>query len=70
MLRNALIAAVLLLSVLHIQAQKKPNIVILFVDDLGWADLGYRNPVFNTPNIDQLKKDGMDFTRAYISTPT
>ena len=49
---------------------EKPNVVILFVDDLGWADLGYRNPIFHTPNIDQLRADGMEFTRAYISTPT
>ncbi len=51
-------------------AQKKPNIVLFFVDDLGWADLGFRNSVFETPNIDQLKKEGMSFERAYISTPT
>lgn len=48
----------------------KPNIVLIFVDDLGWADLGYRNPIFQTPNIDCLKNDGMDFSRAYIATPT
>ncbi len=48
----------------------KPNILLFFVDDLGWADLGYRNPVFHTPNIDQLKEEGMDFSRAYIATPT
>ncbi len=48
----------------------KPNIVILFVDDYGWADVGYRNAKFHTPNINQLKDDGMDFTRAYIATPT
>ena len=48
----------------------KPNILLFFVDDLGWADLGYRNPVFHTPNIDQLMKEGMDFSRAYIATPT
>ncbi len=51
-------------------AQKQPNIVVLFVDDLGWADLGYRNPLFETPNIDQLAKDGMDFQRAYIASPS
>ncbi|UZO82221.1 sulfatase [Aquimarina sp. ERC-38] len=49
---------------------EKPNIVLLFVDDWGWADVGYRNPVFETPNIDQFKKESMDFTRAYIPTPT
>jgi len=50
-------------------AQEQPNIVVLFVDDLGWADLGYRNDLFETPNVDQLSKDGVDFERAYISSP-
>lgn len=49
---------------------EKPNIVLLFVDDWGWADVGFRNPIFHTPNIDQLKKDGLNFERAYIATPT
>ncbi len=35
---------------------KKPNIVLLFVDDWGWMDIGYRNDIFETPNINQLKK--------------
>lgn len=50
--------------------QEQPNIVLLFVDDWGWADVGFRNPIFHTPNIDQLKKDGLNFERAYIATPT
>jgi len=50
--------------------QQKPNIVLFFVDDLGWADLGYRNEKLHTPNIDDLKDEGMDFSRAYIATPT
>ncbi|SDR70563.1 Arylsulfatase A [Polaribacter sp. KT25b] len=49
---------------------KKPNIVLLFVDDYGWADIGYRNATFTTPNLDQFKKESLDFTRAYIPTPT
>lgn len=51
-------------------AQEKPNIIIFFVDDMGWADVGYRNSEFITPNIDRLKNEGMDFSRAYIATPT
>ena len=66
---NLLFALLLLLS-FQTKAQKKPNIVILFVDDLGWADVGFRNPMFKTPNIDKLKSDGLNFERAYISTPT
>lgn len=51
-------------------AAKRPNIVLLFIDDLGWADLGYRNPIFETPNIDRLAKQGVDFEQAYVNCPT
>jgi arylsulfatase A-like enzyme len=49
---------------------KQPNIILFFVDDLGWADLGFRNPVFETPNIDALAKSGLSFEQAYIASPT
>lgn len=54
------------------KAQKttKPNIILFFVDDLGWSDLGFRNPVFETPNIDVLAKSGVSFEQAYIASPT
>lgn len=47
-----------------------PNIVLLFVDDLGWTNLGYRDSEFETPNIDQLAAEGLDFTQAYVASPT
>lgn len=53
-----------------LKGQSQPNIVILFVDDWGWSDVGFRNEQFLTPHIDQLKKEGMEFTRAYVPTPT
>ena len=53
-----------------LSAQQQPNIVLFFVDDMGWADLNYRNEKFHTPNINQLKKESLEFTRAYIPTPT
>ena len=52
------------------KTNKKPNIVLLFVDDYGWSDIGYRNSTFKTPNLDQFKKESLEFTRAYIPTPT
>ncbi|UXX81089.1 sulfatase [Reichenbachiella carrageenanivorans] len=52
------------------QAQDQPNIVLLFVDDYGWSDVGYRNSTFHTPHIDQLKSESLDFSRAYVTTPT
>ncbi|WP_066633023.1 sulfatase [Labilibacter marinus] len=72
MKRNIFIT-LLLAIVVVVSAKKKqeqPNIVLLFVDDLGWADLGYRNTLFETPNIDQLSKEGSDFERAYIASPS
>jgi len=49
---------------------EQPNIILLFIDDYGWSDIGYRNDTFNTPNLDQFKKESLDFQRAYIPTPT
>lgn len=51
------------------KSNEKMNIVLLFVDDLGWADVGFRNPKFDTPNTDQLFRDGMSFERAYVGQP-
>ncbi|WP_242120542.1 sulfatase [Aestuariivivens sediminicola] len=53
-----------------VTGQSQPHVVLLFVDDWGWSDVGFRNDRFLTPHIDQLKRDGMEFTRAYIPTPT
>ncbi len=48
----------------------QPNIVLFFVDDLGWSDLGFRNNIFESPNIDTLAKSGVSFEQAYIASPT
>jgi len=47
---------------------QKPNIIIINVDDLGWKDLGYMgSEYYETPNIDQLSKLGMQFTNGYAA---
>ncbi len=51
-------------------ATKKPNIVLLFVDDLGWGEIKYRRHIFETPHLDAIAADGMTFTDAYASCPT
>lgn len=44
----------------------KPNIVLIFADDLGWKDVGYQGTDFyETPNIDKLTSQGVVFTQAY-----
>lgn len=47
-----------------------PNFVILFVDDLGYYNVGFRNEKYYTPNIDRLKQQGVTFTNAYVPSPT
>lgn len=47
-------------------AAEKPNIIFILVDDLGYGDLGcFGQDKILTPNINQLAKEGMIFTRAY-----
>jgi arylsulfatase A-like enzyme len=49
-------------------AQERPNIVYINIDDLGWTDLAcYGSTYYETPNIDQLVSRGMMFTDAYAS---
>ncbi len=44
----------------------KPNIIFILADDMGYADLGcYNSEKIETPNIDQLAKEGMKFTQFY-----
>lgn len=51
-------------------SRQKPNIVILFADDLGYGDLGvFGNPTIKTPNLDQMAYDGMKLTQFYSTAP-
>ncbi len=50
--------------------RKKPNILFILVDDMGYSDLGcYGNTFCDTPNIDRLAQQGMRFTNGYASAP-
>lgn len=47
---------------------ERPNIVLVLVDDLGWADLPcYGNKFHETPTVDRLAREGMRFTDFYAS---
>jgi len=72
-MKLTLLAALLLapLAALHAAGTKKPNIIVILTDDHGWADLGSNgvDPHIRTPNLDQLAKDGVRFTRGYVTAP-
>src|SRR5436190_20619739 len=69
---RSLIAAVLLLAASSRawadDAPKRPNIVFILADDLGWTDLGCQgSKYYETPNIDRLAAGGLRFTSHYHS---
>jgi len=48
------------------QTRRKPNIIFIMLDDMGYADLGcYGSKALNTPRIDRMAAEGMRFTNAY-----
>ncbi|TGB08977.1 sulfatase-like hydrolase/transferase [Streptomyces sp. MZ04] len=50
---------------------KRPNILFVLGDDLGWADLSsYGSPHISTPNLDRLARQGVRFTDAYSGSAT
>lgn len=45
-----------------------PNVVIMFVDDMGYADIGaYGQAAYATPNLDAMAREGVKFTDFYVS---
>ncbi len=54
-----------------VTAQHHPNIVLIYVDDLGYGDVScYGARRVRTPNIDRLARDGIRFTEAYATAAT
>ncbi|RKR14411.1 arylsulfatase A-like enzyme [Maribacter vaceletii] len=53
------------------EVQKKPNIVFIYMDDLGYGDVGFNgSTVLKTPNMDNLANNGLRFTNGYASSAT
>ncbi len=55
----------------HAIAAGKPNILLIYTDDHGWADVGAQgvDRDIRTPNLDQLARDGVLFKRGYVTAP-
>ncbi len=61
-------AAVLLATGVAFTAERPPNIVIIFIDDMGYADIGpFGARGYTTPNLDRMAKEGRLFTDFYVT---
>jgi arylsulfatase A len=67
------VTALLFLPATDIEAanrSRKPNIVFILMDDMGWRDVGFvGNSFVETPNIDRLARQGLVFTQSYAAAP-
>lgn len=76
-MRNSLVYLILLIpgllaadAVQADESQQRPNIILIFADDLGYADVGcYGAKGFRTPNLDRMAAEGMRFTSFYSGCP-
>ncbi len=60
--------AACLVACTSLAAAEKPNVVLFFVDDLGYADVGcFGKPPHQTPNLDRLAAEGLKLTNFYVA---
>lgn len=59
----------LALSAVAHAATDKPNVLFIFVDDMGWSDVSCFGGKVPTPQIDRLAKDGTQFRQFYVASP-
>ena len=46
---------------------RRPNVVLIVADDLGWNGVGYHNPAIKTPHLDRIARSGVQLDRFYVS---
>lgn len=64
------IIACLLLSIVAATGRERPNIILVLIDDLGWADSDlYGSGYYETPNMQRLAVEGMRFNHGYAAAP-
>ena len=63
--------AVAALSYAQKNNQEKPNIILIYIDDLGYGDVScYGATKVKTPNVDYLASNGLKFTDAHCTAAT
>ncbi|NBU76857.1 MAG: arylsulfatase, partial [Planctomycetes bacterium] len=58
-------AAIFPLLIFALAAPKRPNIIVILSDDMGYSDIGCYGGEIATPNLDSLAAGGVRFTRFY-----
>lgn len=54
----------------HASAAERPNIIMVFIDDMGWGDFScFGNNDAQTPNVDRLAAEGIRFSQFYVNAP-
>ena len=57
-------------SLAQTKLEQKPNVILIFIDDMGWADFScFGNTDAQTPNIDKLASEGICFEQFYVNAP-
>jgi arylsulfatase A-like enzyme len=65
-----LVSCCLLVLLASVHAASKPNVLIFFIDDMGYGDpSSFGNDLVSTPNIDRLAAEGRRFTNFYVNSP-
>ena len=60
----------LLISLSCSALAERPNIILVFIDDMGWGDFScFGNEAAKTPHIDRLAKEGLRFDQFYVNSP-
>jgi arylsulfatase A len=66
----AVLALVILPFPAVLRSAEAPNVVLVFVDDLGYGDLGsYGHPTIRTPRLDRMAAEGIKLTSFYTAAP-
>ncbi len=68
--KRLLCLAVFLLAAVPTIADARPNVVLVFIDDMGWGDFScFGNAAVETENIDRLASEGIRFEQFYVNSP-
>lgn len=69
-MRTLFFGLALLLTGAPLPAAERPNIVVIFIDDMGWGDLScFGNTEVQTANLDRLAAEGIRFEQFYVNSP-